>query len=255
MKIHTGKLEARCPAGQLGSLLRDSAQKLFARILAAECGRYIESFGGALDDFGREAVVRNGYQPIRCIETGVGLVGVRVPKVRSRTNGGAVFRSAIVPRYLRRTHPPTRDSVWRFLYGLWLCDLNQVLVALLGARAAHLAGAVPAAARRAWSDICRQWRFAPVGKVVEVWAESISPEPASGLGSILVVIGADSSGVLNLLAIDHGNGGVEARWAAVARDLVRRGLQRPDRVHAGAWAAGFNEALNAHTPELTATAA
>jgi len=252
---HPGRLEARSPTGQLGWLLRDSTQKLFARILAAECERYVAGFGGALDNFGREAVVRNGYQPVRYIETGIGFVGVRVPKVRSRTREAAVFRSAIVPRYLRCTHPHMRDSVWRYLYGLWLCDLNQVLAATLGARAAHLASTVPESAKRAWSDISRQWRYAPAGRVVEVWAESVSPDPSSGLGSIFVAIGADGAGVLSLLAIDHSGGDADGRWATIAGNLAQRGLQRPERVHAGTWAAGFGEALRFHTPELTATAA
>ena len=245
--------------GQLGTLLRESAQSLFARILAAECERYLEGFSKMQDEFGRDAVVRNGYQPVRQIETGIGPIAVRVPKVRSRTGEVAIFRSAIVPRYLRRTRPATRESVWRYLYGVWTGDLNQVLVALLGLRAAHLAGAVPESARAGWMDDCREWRIARADDVVEVWAETIAPDASVGVGTILVVIGADASGRLILLSIDHGRGDAQRRWASIAIDLAGRGLQQPERIHAGGWAVAFSQALRIHapgqTPELTVAGA
>jgi hypothetical protein len=49
------------------------------------------------DGGGRQAVVRNGYPPERQGVTGMGPVAVRVPKVRERSGGGVVFRSAWVP--------------------------------------------------------------------------------------------------------------------------------------------------------------
>lgn len=257
MKSYARLGESRCATGQLGTLLRESGQSLFSLILAAESARFLEGFSNMQDEFGRDAVVRNGYQPARQIETGIGPIVVRVPKVRSRTGEVAVFRSAIVPRYLRRTRPATRESVWRYLYGIWTCDLNHALVALLGARAAHLAGAVPESARSAWTVECRGWRVAPADDVVEVWAEAIMPDPALGLGSIFVVIGSDSAGKLILLSIDHGRGDAQRRWATIAIDLAGRGLQRPERIHAGGWAVAFSNALRVHapaqTPELTAT--
>ena len=47
------------------------------------------------------AVVRNGYQPAREVETGIGPVPVRVPKVRSRT-GQADAASLEVPHQAGR---------------------------------------------------------------------------------------------------------------------------------------------------------
>ena len=245
----------RQTSGKANTLLLGMGHDLLAQILAAECERYLQSFGDARDAAGREAVVRNGFQPVRYIETGVGPIKVRVPKVRSRTGEAALFRSAIVPRYLRRTPTPTRDSAWRFFHGLWCCDLNQVLAALLGARAAHLAGAVPVSVRVTWAEKCRRWRSAPASKAVEIWAEAIPPDPDSGAGSIYVVVGSDSAGALSLLALDHGRGDGQQRWGAIARSLMERGLRKPERVHAAVWAAGFNEALGMQTPELTAQAA
>jgi hypothetical protein len=48
-------------------------------------------------------VVRNGYQPERDIQTGVGPVTVKVPKVRSRDGEPVSFHSALVPPYVRKS--------------------------------------------------------------------------------------------------------------------------------------------------------
>lgn len=55
-----------------------------------------------LDD-GRAAVVRNGHQPIRSIQTGIGPVKVWIPKVRAKDGHPVIFRSALVPPYVRKT--------------------------------------------------------------------------------------------------------------------------------------------------------
>ncbi|MEY4717441.1 MAG: hypothetical protein RL563_59, partial [Pseudomonadota bacterium] len=45
---------------------------------------------------GRAAVIRNGYQAERQIQTGIGPVSVRVPKVRAKDGQSATFLSALV---------------------------------------------------------------------------------------------------------------------------------------------------------------
>lgn len=67
-----------------------------------ELEEFLRRFAGHQDDSGRSLVVRNGYQPERSILTGIGPIAVRVPKVRSRTQAVAGFRSALVPSYVRR---------------------------------------------------------------------------------------------------------------------------------------------------------
>ena len=90
----------------LHGLLREGAQGLIAQAVQAELEEFLFRFAGQRDELGRTAVVRNGYQPERSILTGIGPVSVRVPKVRSRGERAAVFRSALVPPYVRR-------EVWR----------------------------------------------------------------------------------------------------------------------------------------------
>jgi hypothetical protein len=237
---------------KLNALLRKCAQDLFAQILAAESERFLQRFGDLRDELGREAVVRNGFQPERHIETGIGPVALRIPKVRCRTRNASVFRSSIVPRYVRRTRAVDPESVWRYLYGVFCCDLNQILVALLGSQAAHIAALVPEPVRHAWAADCTHKRCSPLAelRVVELWAECIEPDPAwaAAHGSVLAIVGADEFGGLRLLALDHGLADSHSRWMGAVRSLLARGLQWPERINLGAAATGFGKALDAVQP-------
>jgi transposase-like protein len=234
---------------KLNGVLCDWAQDLFAQILAAECERFLRRFGDLHDELGREAFVRNGFQPERCIETGIGPVAVRFPKLRCRTGNATVFRSSIVPRYVRRTGALDRESLWRYLYGVFHRDLNQILVALLGSQGAHVATLVPEAVRHAWAADCTHRRCGPLAepRAIELWAECIEPDPAwvGAHGSVLAVIGADESDGLRLLALDHGVADSHSRWLGVASSLMARGLQWPERINLGTAATGFGRALEA----------
>lgn len=237
---------------KLNGVLREWAQVLFAQILAAESERFLRRFGDLRDELGREAFVRNGLQPERHIETGIGPVAVRFPKLRCRTGNATVFRSSIMPRYVRRTGALDRESAWRYLYGVFYSDLNQVLVALLGSQAAHVAPLVPEPVRHAWAADCTRNRCGPLAesRSIQLWAECIEPDPAwvAAYGSVLVVIGADESGRLRLLALDHGVADSRARWMRVVSSLMARGLQWPERINLGATATGFAKALDAILP-------
>ncbi len=231
----------------LSALLQARAENLFARILAAECAQYLRRFSHIKDELGRDAVVRNGYQPVRRIVTGVGAIPVRVPKVRSRTGDAAVFHSNIVPRYVRSTKTTSEESLWRYLHGIHCCDLNQVLAALLGPQAAHVAGLVPEAVRQEWLADCGRKRSGPLGGagMEALWAVRVAADRsrAAFSASMLVVLGADASGRTRLIALDNGTGEGQSRWMLVVRNLLERGLRVPDSVHCGAGAAGFGRAL------------
>ena len=61
--------------------------------------------------------MRNGYLPERAIQTGIGPVSVRQPRVRDRGDGAIRFTSAILPRYLRRTKSLEDLLPWLYLKG------------------------------------------------------------------------------------------------------------------------------------------
>ena len=81
----------------LTELLRNGARALIAQALEAELTELLERFKDPQDEGGRARVVRNGYQPERELQTGIGPVTVKVPKLRSRSGEPVAFRSALVP--------------------------------------------------------------------------------------------------------------------------------------------------------------
>ena len=52
---------------------------------------------------GLQRIVKNGHQPERTIQTGLGDIEVKIPKVRDRKKEGVKFNSALIPPYLKRT--------------------------------------------------------------------------------------------------------------------------------------------------------
>ena len=86
----------------LTEVLQAGARELLAQAVEAEVSVFLGSHAALVDAAGRRRVVRNGYLPERFIQTGIGPVSVRQPRVRDRGDGAIRFTSAILPRYLRR---------------------------------------------------------------------------------------------------------------------------------------------------------
>ena len=81
----------------LTELLRTGAQDLIATAVEAEFATYLAQFAELRTEAGHAAVVRNGHHPARPVQTGIGPVSVRIPKVRSKDGTPVTFRSALVP--------------------------------------------------------------------------------------------------------------------------------------------------------------
>ena len=54
-------------------------------------------YDGQHTESGHRAVVRSGYHRQRQIQTGIGAVTVKIPKVRSTTGEPVTFRSWLIP--------------------------------------------------------------------------------------------------------------------------------------------------------------
>ena len=83
-------------------------------------------------------MVRNGYLPERKIQTGVGPVSVRVPKIRDKRGKGVKFNSRLLPPYLRKTKSIEEMLPWLYLKGISTGDFQEALQALLGKEATGL---------------------------------------------------------------------------------------------------------------------
>ena len=96
-------VELKAPAvDTLSELLKEGARQLLAQAIEAEVAELLAQYAGQTVD-GKRAVVRNGYLPERTLQTGLGDVPVKVPKVRDRSGQGVKFNSQRVPPYLKRT--------------------------------------------------------------------------------------------------------------------------------------------------------
>ena len=86
-------VELKAPAGDaLSELLKEGARQLLAQAIEAEVAELLAQYAGQTVD-GKRAVVRNGYLPERTLQTGLGDVPVKVPKVRDRSGQGVKFNS------------------------------------------------------------------------------------------------------------------------------------------------------------------
>ncbi len=135
----------RSPEGiedPLTELLRSGAKRLIQKAVEAELAELLERYEGQVDEQGRKAVVRNGYLPEREILTGVGPVPVKVPKVRSRTGEPVVFRSSLVPPYVRKARRVEAALPWLYLKGIATGQMQEALEVLVGPEAKGLSAGV-----------------------------------------------------------------------------------------------------------------
>jgi transposase-like protein len=249
-------VELRRPAQEqdpLSRMLREGAQRLVAQAVQIEFEEFLARFAAQRVEDGRAAVVRNGFQPQREVLTGIGPVRVRMPKARSRTETTAVFRSQLVPPYVRRAKSLDTALPWLYLHGISTGDMREALAALVGTQAAGLSASVVARLKGRWSQEYRNWRSAKLGKDrwVYLWADGIY----SGLRGedqrlcALVVIGVNERGQKRFLAIEDGVRESKQSWREVLLELKRRGLTIPPRLAVGDGALGFWAALEELYPE------
>jgi transposase-like protein len=122
----------------LTELLRNGARDLIKQAVEVELGVMLSEYADLKLMDGRQAVVRNGYLPERTIQTGIGDVTIKVPKVRDRSGSGIHFQSQLLPPYLRRTKSIEELIPWLYLKGLSTGDYSEALGSLLGEHAKGL---------------------------------------------------------------------------------------------------------------------
>ena len=94
------------PSPTFGHSSRAGARQLLGQAIEAEVAAHIEAHADLTDASGRRRIVRHGHMPEREVQTGIGAVTVKRPRVRDRdpqaTGGRIRFTSSILPPYLRR---------------------------------------------------------------------------------------------------------------------------------------------------------
>ena len=236
----------------LTELLRSGAKQLISRAVDSELQGLLSGYSEQKTEDGRLAVVRNGYHPEREIQTGVGPVTVRIPKVRSRTGEAVTFSSALVPPYVRKTKTLEAALPWLYLKGISTGEMKDALKVLVGPNATGLSPSVVSRLKQVWAKEYLAWRDEPLGKDrwVYVWADGIY----SGLRAeqtklcSLVVIGVNERGHKQFLAIEDGVRESTQSWREVLLKLKSRGMNIPE-LAIGDGAMGFWAALEEVYPE------
>jgi putative transposase len=122
------ELSGRVEAGDaFTAMLRSGAQELIRQAVDAELQDLLASHAARITDEGRAAVVRNGYLPERQLQTSIGPVTVKIPKVRAKTGEPVTFRSALVPPYIRKTKTLEAALPWLYLKGVSSGEMGEAL--------------------------------------------------------------------------------------------------------------------------------
>ena len=242
---------SRANQDELTEVIRAGARKLIAQALEAEVTELLSAFGDQHDANGRARVVRNGYQPEREIQTGIGPVMVQVPKVRSRQGQAVQFHSALVPPYVRKSRSLETALPWLYLKGISTGEMQAALEVLVGPEAKGLSASTVARLKQTWRaeyEAWRQRRF-DQDRWVYIWVDGIY----SGLRAehqrlcALVVIGVNEHGEKHLLALEDGLRESTQSWREVLVDLQARGMNPPE-LAIGDGAMGFWAALDKLSP-------
>ena len=236
----------------LTALLRSGAQQLITQAVEAELQELLNQYSDRRTDGGHAVVVRNGHLPERDLQTGLGPVTVRIPKVRSTTGAPVTFRSALVPPYVGKTKSLEAALPWLYLKGVSSGEMGEALKVLIGVEAKGLSASTVSRLKQIWGQEYRSWRDGPLDKDrwVYVWADGVY----SGLRGeqmklcALVVIGVNERGEKHFLAIEDGMRESTQSWREVLLKLKSRGMNGPE-LAIGDGAMGFWAALEEVYPE------
>jgi transposase-like protein len=239
------------PTGQdvLTEVLRDGAQRMLAQAIEAEVATWIDVHSHLTDQAGRQQVVRNGHLPERAIQTGIGPVEVKQPRVRDRrpADERESFTSAILPPYLRKTRSLEGLIPWLYLKGVSTGDFAEALQAILGPDAPGLSAATVTRLKAAWEAEHDAWSKRSLkGKhYVYVWADGVhfNIRLEGGRQCILVLMGATAEGRKELIALADGYRESEQSWKELLLDCKARGLEVEPALAIGDGALGFWKAM------------
>lgn len=236
----------------LTDLLRTGAQALIHQAVEAEVQALLAEYADRKTESGRAAVVRNGYLPERELQTGIGPVTVKIPKVRAKSGEAVTFRSALVPPYVRKTRSLEAALPWLYLKGVSSGEMSAALEVLVGPQAKGLSASTVSRLKQTWGEEYRRWQSRSLDndRWVYLWADGVY----SGLRAedtklcCLVVVGVNERGEKHFLAIEDGVRESSQSWREVLLGLQARGMNAP-QLAVGDGAMGFWAALDEVYPD------
>ena len=236
----------------LTELLKEGARKLLAQAVESEVQDLLAQHQDCRTACGHAGVVRNGYLPERELQTGLGPIRVKIPKVRSKTGAPVSFQSVLVPPYIRKTPSLEAAVPWLYLKGVSSGEMSSALQVLVGPQAKGLSASTVSRLKQVWADEYRHWNDTRLDtdRWVYIWADGVY----SGLRAeqtklcALVIIGVNERGEKHFLAIEDGVRESTQSWREVLLKLKSRGMNAP-QLAIGDGAMGFWAALDEIYPK------
>lgn len=259
--------QGNVPVGQIGpkdiltQILRQGAQRMLAVAIENEAEEYLAACADQRDQAGHRLVVGNGYLPQREIQTGLGPVVVRQPRVNDQRldekGQRKRFSSKILPPYLRRTRSIEELIPWLYLKGISSGDFSEALAALLGPQAPGLSATNIVRLKACWQEEWKDWSSRSLkGKVyVYIWVDGIYfnvrlEDKANQRQCLLVLMGATAEGKKELMAIADGYRESEQSWKELLLEVKARGLLVDPKLAIGDGALGFWAAVRKVFPSV-----
>lgn len=243
----------------LTEILRNGARALLAQAVETEVASFLAAHADKRTDDGRQRLVRHGHLPERAIMTGIGPVGVRVPRVRDRLGEGEDrirFTSAILPPYARRSKSLEVLIPVLYLKGVSTGDFAEALSALLGPEAGGLSASTIARLKETWAEDYARWlkRDLSAKRYVYFWVDGIYVQARleDEAQCLLVIIGSTPEGKKELVGLADGLRESTQSWRELLLDLKRRGLVIGPELAVGDGALGFWKALDEVWPKTRA---
>ena len=230
---------------------------MLAMAIEIEAQEWLDQRAALLDVEGHRLVVRNGRQPIRTVQTGVGDIEVAKPRVHDRRKGPdrEVFQSRILPPYLRRTKAIEELIPWMYLKGISTGGFAEALQSLLGPEAAGLSSTTVTRLIQGWQAEHAEWSRRSLADryYVYVWADGIHfnirlEDEANRKQCILVLMGATADGQKELIAVIDGFRESEQSWLELIQDVKRRGMTIDPKLAIADGALGFWAAMRKAWP-------
>lgn len=245
----TASLSSMQTESPLEEVLRAAACQMLKAALEAEVEAYISKYSQERDEDNRRLVVRNGLAQQRTIQTTVGTLHVRQPRVNDRRDGHQ-YDSVILPKFSRRTTSIDAMVASLYLNGVSTNRMSEVLKSMVGDNFGSMSPAVVSGIIERWQELYREWSKRPIEKrYVYVWVDGIytNVRTTNDRPCMLVMIGCDEHGTKELLAVVDGERESELSWTAVLLDLKQRGLVAPS-LAIGDGALGFWAAVRKAFP-------
>lgn len=206
----------------LEELCRRKVSEIIQAVLVAEADEFLGRITGVA---GKTTTgYRDGFEEQRTIAYGSTPVTIRRPRVRASE---VPFESEILPPYRRRFPELDRTMHELWLQGLSTRDFEPSLRALLG-ETTPLSPSTVSRVNQQFLDDYRAWSRRPIAdEYVYLWADGVYLDAGAEdeRRVMLAVIGVNTAGEKDLLALEDAFGESAESWTLVFESLRERGLK------------------------------